>query len=138
MKYIKSTDNDILELIVVAITLLTQLPLLLEYNSKFKILLIALWLILLIKNMKSLNIKVNNSFTLRLVLILIFNIYIFVNSFFNLNYLRSVHFMSINMSFIFLLVGYTTRKKKILLNLYKKKFLLFLFYVFFYNNKCLF
>ncbi|WP_283696951.1 O-antigen ligase family protein [Clostridium perfringens] len=130
MKYIKSTDNDILELIVVAITLLTQLPFLLEYNSKFKILLIALWLILLIKNMKSLNIKVNNSFTLRLVLILIFNIYIFVNSFFNLNYLRSVHFMSINMSFIFLLVGYTTRKKNFV-EFIKKISIIFILCVFF-------
>lgn len=94
---------------MISITLLTQLPILLPYNKIFKFPLIFMWLVLVLHNIRN-GIAINNNIIKKLSIIAVFNIWILFISIYDIRFLNSYHFITINLSFIFLLAGYTAKE----------------------------
>ena len=98
-------------LIIISITILTQLPILLPYNEMFKIPLIFMWLITIIFNVAN-GVSLKDNFMKKILIIGTFNIWILCVSIIDNMYLKSYHFISINLAFIFYVAGYSSKVKK--------------------------
>lgn len=111
MKNIINYKIENLVIAAISITVITQMPILLEYNKQFKLILLIIWASLLVINFSKFGITTKKNLIMKLFIVILFNTTIFILSIFDVRYLKSIHFSAINMAFLFYLVGYTTVNK---------------------------